>query len=80
MQPVQPSLIPDPHPGPAAPLVDHLPEEAVAAAIMLLAAVIAKTAAPEGSRWTPMSEQQDHRLPSAAGRGGLCPAVHVGPG
>ena len=56
MQPVQPSLIPDPHPGPAAPLVDHLPEEAVAAAIMLLAAVIAKTAAPEGSRWTPMSE------------------------
>ena len=29
-------------------LVEHLPEEAVAAAIMLLAAVIAKTAAPEG--------------------------------
>jgi hypothetical protein len=48
MQPVQPSLIPDPHPRPPAPLVDNLPEEAVAAAIMLLAAVIAKTAAPEG--------------------------------
>jgi hypothetical protein len=48
MQPVQPSLIPDPHPRPPATLVDHLPEEAVAAAIMLLAAVIAKTAAPEG--------------------------------
>jgi hypothetical protein len=48
MQPVQPSLIPDPHPRPAAPLVEHLPEEAVAAAIMLLAAVIAKTAAAEG--------------------------------
>jgi hypothetical protein len=48
MQPVQPSLIPDPHPRPAEMLVDHLPEEAVAAAIMLLAAVIAKTAAPEG--------------------------------
>ena len=29
-------------------LVDHLPEEAVAAAIMLLAAVIAKAAALEG--------------------------------
>lgn len=48
MQPVQPSLIPDPHSRPAAMLVEHLPEEAVAAAIMLLAAVIAKTAAPEG--------------------------------
>ena len=48
MQPVQPSLIPDPHPRPPARLVDHLPEEAVAAAIMLLAAVIAKTAAPQG--------------------------------
>jgi hypothetical protein len=48
MQPVQPSLIPDPHPWPPVPLVEHLPEEAVAAAIMLLAAVIAKTAAPEG--------------------------------
>lgn len=48
MQPVQPSLIPDPHPRPPEPLVEQLPEEAVAAAIMLLAAVIAKTAALEG--------------------------------
>jgi hypothetical protein len=48
MQPAQPSLIPDPYLRPPAPLVEQLPEEAVAAAIMHPAAVIAKTAAPEG--------------------------------
>lgn len=48
MQPVQLSLIPDPHPGPAATLAEQLPEKAIAAAITLLAGVIAKTAIPEG--------------------------------
>jgi hypothetical protein len=42
VQPVQLSLIPDPHPRPAATLVEQIPAEAVAAAIMLLAGVIAK--------------------------------------
>jgi hypothetical protein len=45
MQPVQLSLIPDPHPAPPATLTGHLPAEAVAAAIALLAGVIAKAAA-----------------------------------
>ncbi|MGH3739202.1 MAG: hypothetical protein ACRDT6_26930 [Micromonosporaceae bacterium] len=53
MQPVQLSLIPDPHPRPPATLVDHLPEEAVAAAITLLAAVIAKASVPAGIEVTP---------------------------
>lgn len=44
VQPVQLSLIPDPHPAPPATLVGHLPEEAVAVAITLLANVIAKAA------------------------------------
>jgi hypothetical protein len=48
MQPVQLSLIPDPQPRPPATLVEQLPEEAVATAITLLAAVIAKTATPAG--------------------------------
>lgn len=48
MQPVQLSLIPDPHPTPPAALVVHLPDEAVAAAITLLSAVIAKAGAPAG--------------------------------
>ena len=46
MQPVQLSLIPDPHP-PAVP-AEQLPEEAFAAAIALLAGVIAKASGPEG--------------------------------
>jgi hypothetical protein len=48
MQPVQLSLMPDPHPRPPARLVEQLPEEAVATAIMLLAAVIAKASVPAG--------------------------------
>jgi hypothetical protein len=44
MQPVQLSLIPDPHPAPPATLVEHLPAEAIAGAITLLASVIAKAA------------------------------------
>jgi hypothetical protein len=48
MQPVQLSLIPDPHPRPPATLVEQLPAEAVAAAIALLAAVIAKAGLPAG--------------------------------
>ena len=48
MQPVQFSLIPDPHPRPPAALAAQLPETAIAAAITLLAGVITKTAAPEG--------------------------------
>lgn len=48
MQPVQLSLIPDPHPAPPATLVGHLPEEAVAVAITLLANVIAKAAVGVG--------------------------------
>ncbi len=56
MQPVQLSLIPDPTPtsirpltAPPAPTVEQLPADAVDAAIMLLANVIAKAAAPTGS-------------------------------
>jgi hypothetical protein len=48
MQPVQLSLIPDPHPATPAMLVEQLPTDAVAMAIALLAAVIAKTAIQEG--------------------------------
>ena len=44
MQPVQLSLIPDPHPAPPATLAGDLPTEAVAVAITLLASVIAKAA------------------------------------
>ena len=47
MQPVQLSLMPDPHPTPAASIVEHLPEKAIAAAVALLAGVIAKTAATQ---------------------------------
>ena len=47
MQPVQLSLIPDPRPTPAATMVEHLPENAIAAAVALLAGVIAKTAAAQ---------------------------------
>jgi hypothetical protein len=54
VQPVQLSLIPDPlptpipdpPPAPTAPMVEHLPADAVGAAITLLATVIAKAAAP----------------------------------
>jgi hypothetical protein len=42
MQPVQLSLLPDPHPATPATLVEQLPTESVATAITLLAAVIAK--------------------------------------
>jgi hypothetical protein len=48
MQPVQLSLIPDPHPRPPAVLAGQLPETALAAAIALLAGVIAKAGRPEG--------------------------------
>lgn len=48
MQPVQLSLIPDPHPRPPATPVEQLPEKAVGAAITLLAAVIAKASAVAG--------------------------------
>jgi hypothetical protein len=56
MQPVQLSLIPDPPPAPLVPTVPQvkglvagtLPAEAVAAATVLLAGVIAKLAAPTG--------------------------------
>src|SRR5262249_3734186 len=48
MQPVQLSLIPDPHPAAPETLAGRLPADAVAAAITLLAGVIAKTAIPEG--------------------------------
>lgn len=49
MQPVQLSLIPDPRQRPPAPPVEQLPEEAVAAAVTLLAAVIARAGDPAGS-------------------------------
>jgi hypothetical protein len=49
MQPVQLSLLPDPHLRPAAALVEALPTEAVAAAITLLAGVIAKASVADGS-------------------------------
>jgi hypothetical protein len=52
MQPVQLSLIPDPHPAPPATLAGQLPAEAVAAAITLLAGVIAKAAAGAGMEVT----------------------------
>jgi hypothetical protein len=52
MQPVQLSLIPDPHSRPAPTPAEQLPEQAIAAAITLLAAVIAKTAVPEGREVT----------------------------
>lgn len=52
MQPGQLSLLPDPHPRPAAALVEALPTEAVAAAITLLAGVIAKASVPDGSEVT----------------------------
>ncbi|MDQ3764399.1 MAG: hypothetical protein M3460_23400 [Actinomycetota bacterium] len=35
MQPVQLSLIPDPHPRPAATLAEQLPEKAIAAALVV---------------------------------------------
>jgi hypothetical protein len=51
VQPVQLSLIPDPHPRPTeqppGALAEQLPEQAFAQAITLLAGVIAKTATPE---------------------------------
>ena len=47
MQPVQLSLIPEPHPRPAPALSEQLPEQAFAAAITLLAVLIAKTAIPQ---------------------------------
>ena len=48
MQPVQLSLMPDPHaPAPPTP-AGALPAEAIAAATALLAGVIAKAAVPEG--------------------------------
>jgi hypothetical protein len=48
MQPVQLSLIPDPHPRTPAAAAEQLPQEALAAAIALLAGVIAKAGRPEG--------------------------------
>jgi hypothetical protein len=48
MQPVQLSLLPDPHPRTSATLVEQLPAEAVATAVTLLAAVIAKAGATAG--------------------------------
>ncbi len=52
MQPVQLSLIPDPHPRPPAALAEELPERAFAAAITLLAGMIAKTATGQGMEAT----------------------------
>ena len=51
MQPVQLSLMPDPAPAPPAP-AGALPGEAIAAATVLLAGVIAKAAAPGGMEAT----------------------------
>lgn len=48
MQPVQLSLIPDPHPRPPAVAAEQLPETVLAAAIALLAGMIAKAGRPEG--------------------------------
>jgi hypothetical protein len=48
MQPVQLSLIPDSCPRPPARLVEQLPAEAVTAAILLLAGVIAKASVMAG--------------------------------
>ena len=50
MQPVQLSLLPDQHPATPAVLVEQLPAEAVAMAITLLAAVIAKVGVPVGMK------------------------------
>ena len=47
MQPVQLSLMPDPPPAPPTP-AGALSAEAIAAATVLLAGVIAKAAVPEG--------------------------------
>ena len=64
MQPVQLSLIPDPSRPRSppicrwTPMVEQLPADAVATAIMLLAHVIAKAATPTGSRWSAMSESK----------------------
>jgi hypothetical protein len=56
VQPVQLSLIPDPAPisdpaltGELMPMVEHLPTDAVAAAVALLANVIAKAARDSGA-------------------------------
>lgn len=46
MQPVQLSLLPDQVPAPLRELIGQLPEEDVAAAVTLLAALIARMAAP----------------------------------
>jgi hypothetical protein len=46
VQPVQLSLLPDLVPAPLASLIVQLPEADAAAALTLLAALIAKTAAP----------------------------------
>lgn len=48
MQPVQLSLIPDPHPAPPATPAGDLPEEAITEAITLLARVIAHAAVGVG--------------------------------
>jgi hypothetical protein len=48
MQPVQLSLLPDPHPSTPAALVEQLPAESVARAITLLAGLIAKAGVPAG--------------------------------
>jgi hypothetical protein len=45
MQPVQLSLLPEPDPAPLALLIARLPEADAAAAVTLLAALIARTAA-----------------------------------
>jgi hypothetical protein len=49
MQPVQLSLLPDPHPRTTATLVERLPAEAVATAITLLATLIAKAGGSAGT-------------------------------
>jgi hypothetical protein len=48
MQPVQLSLLPDPHPATPVALVEQLPAEAVATAITLLAGLIAKVGLAAG--------------------------------
>ena len=49
MQPVQLSLLPDQVPAPAVMLLAQLPGAHVAAAVMLLAGLIARAAAPEAA-------------------------------
>jgi hypothetical protein len=49
VQPVQLSLLPEQAPAPPPELIGQFPENAVAAAITLLAALIAKMAAPAGT-------------------------------